>query len=287
MNQLTAQDHIPASHMPRVTDTPTIQWVNVTREDAIRWLEHNEKNRNLSERAVFKYEDDMKTGAWSITGAPIAFDTDGRLIDGQHRLTALARVRDAAFVMAVITGLPTEAQKAIDKGRARVHGDQLVIDGVPNGGFVSSSARFGCRWEMGAIISDKYGEVSDARLDRWLAEHPDHIQTVTDLYTPCRRMAIPPRIGLAVASRLREIDKDAADTFIHHLADGGQPKGDPTNTLRERMFRAQAMRERIRESDHLAWMIQAWNARRDHREVTKFQRPRGGVWTRENFPHPR
>jgi hypothetical protein len=226
----------------------------------------------------------MRDGFWNITSATIGFDTDGRLIDGQHRLTALARVNDAQYIMAVITGLPSAAQRLIDRGRARTHGEQLIMDGIGNGGFVSSSARLRMRWERGDIFNETHGEVSDAHLDAWLESHPGHRETVTELYTPCRRIQAPPRVTLAIASRLREINQEQADTFIRDIADGGLAIGEPTNTLRERFLHAKANRERIHERDALGWMIQAWNARRAHRVVGKYQRPRGKSWTQQTFP---
>lgn len=274
----------PAHLIDRVADTPTLQWAIITRPDAIEWLSYNDQNRNLSPRSVEKYESDMRDGMWGITSATIAFDTDGRLIDGQHRLTALARVDDSEFVMAVITGLPTTAQRRIDRGRARTHGEQITMDGIANGRFVSSSARFRMRWERGDIFSQVHGEVSDAHLDAWMEAHPDHLKSVNELYAPCRRIQAPQRVTLALASRLREIDREQADRFICDIADGGLPIGDPTNTLRERFFRAKSIREQIHERDALGWMIQAWNARREHRVVSRIQRPRGKAWTQETFP---
>jgi hypothetical protein len=278
---------IPANLIDRITGTPTLQWALVTRQDAIAWLDHNDRNRNLSPRAVAKYESDMRDGLWGPSSATIAFDTDGRLIDGQHRLTALARIGDTALIMAVITGLPTDAQRRIDRGRARTHGEQLIMDGIGNGNFVSSSARFRIRWERGNLFTGVHGDISDAHLDVWLEANPGHRKTVEDLYTPCRRIQAPPRVSLALAGRLREIDSDKADEFIRDIADGGLKIGDPTHTLRERFFRAKATRENIDERDALGWMIQAWNARRENRLVSKYQRPRGNEWTKETFPVPK
>lgn len=287
MTVIRVNDAIRAHLIDRISPVPTLQWALVTRKDAINWLTYNEGNRSLSPRSVAKYEADMRENAWSITSATIGFDTDGRLIDGQHRLTAMARIPDSEYVMAVMTGLPTDAQRRIDRGRARTHGEQLRMDGVTNGNFVSSSARFRMRWERGDIFSEIHGEISDAQLDMWLESHPDHLKTVTDLYTISRRIMAPPRIILAVASRLREINAEQADSFIHDTATGGLSVGEPTNTLRERFLRARANYETLHERDVLGWTIQAWNARREGRGVVRYQRPKSGNWTRELFPEPK
>jgi hypothetical protein len=226
----------------------------------------------------------MRDGFWGITSATIGFDTDGRLIDGQHRLTALARLDSAQFIMAVMTGLPADTQRRIDRGRARTHGEQLGMDGVTYANHVSSSARFRMRWYRGDLFTETHGEISDAHLDAWLEDHPGHRKSVEELYTPCRRIQAPPRVTIAVASRLREIDHEQGDRFIRDIAAGGLPIGEPTNSLRERFLHAKAMRERIHERDALGWLIQAWNARQEDREIIRYQRPRGGAWTMETFP---
>lgn len=37
----------------------------------------------------------------------------------------------------------------------------------------------------------------------------------------------------------------------------------------------------------IAFFVLAWNAFRDERQLSKFQRPNGGSWSRDNYPEPR
>ncbi len=55
---------------------------------------------------------------WRVTHQGIAFDTHGRLIDGQHRLTAIAQ-SDRSVYMNVTRGVEPEAVDAVDRGRGR------------------------------------------------------------------------------------------------------------------------------------------------------------------------
>lgn len=62
----------------------------ITPDRARKMLECNKVNRPISARTAQAYADDMENGRWDEnTTSCIAFDTNGNLVDGQHRLTAI------------------------------------------------------------------------------------------------------------------------------------------------------------------------------------------------------
>lgn len=65
------------------------QIIDVSPTLAQEWLKKNVFNRVLSKNVVSKYAYDMKNNDWTLTHQGIAFDTDGNLADGQHRLQAV------------------------------------------------------------------------------------------------------------------------------------------------------------------------------------------------------
>ena len=65
------------------------QVLNVTPSLAEEWLKSNSFNRKISKATVRRYADDMKAGNWNLNHQGIAFDNDGVLVDGQHRLVAV------------------------------------------------------------------------------------------------------------------------------------------------------------------------------------------------------
>lgn len=74
----------------------------VTPALAARWLEKNHpSNRPVAWRRVEAFANDMRMGAWKLTHQGICFDADGYLIDGQHRLQAVANA-DVAVLMLVV-----------------------------------------------------------------------------------------------------------------------------------------------------------------------------------------
>lgn len=109
-------------------------WEEVSPQRAAKWLEkHNPKNRNLRRHTVIAFAADMTRGAWSPTHQGIAFDTDGNLIDGQHRLAAIVKsgvtlsfliCRD---VPKRIAGVKGDVMDAIDRGNARSIADVLKL----------------------------------------------------------------------------------------------------------------------------------------------------------------
>src|SRR5688572_18700986 len=67
-----------------------IEQVDMTSALAKQLLAGNaENNRNIRLGKVDQYVRDMLAGHWPITGETIKVDTNGVLIDGQHRLTAV------------------------------------------------------------------------------------------------------------------------------------------------------------------------------------------------------
>lgn len=101
--------------------------LQVTPEIATKLLQRNLNNRNLSDRLVTKYEQDMRNGNWTVTHQGIAFYEDGTLADGQHRLAAIIR-SGVPITMYVTRGLKREQAINIDMSRPR-----SVIDGIKIG----------------------------------------------------------------------------------------------------------------------------------------------------------
>ena len=68
---------------------PTFTIDTVTPAIATRWLGLNTNNRHPRITDVRALAADMRGGRWQQNSETIKFGTDGRLIDGQHRLMAI------------------------------------------------------------------------------------------------------------------------------------------------------------------------------------------------------
>lgn len=110
-------------------NTETIRIITITPDDAKTLLEKNfAHNRTVLKQRVAGYADDMARGEWKITGDPIRIDTDGNLIDGQHRLLAIIKA-GVPIRTSFITGVDHSIVRLIDTGRGRSLKDALRIEG--------------------------------------------------------------------------------------------------------------------------------------------------------------
>lgn len=102
--------------------------IDITPEKAQKWLGRNHPdNRGVAHNRVEAFAGDMREGHWKVTHQGIAFDAEGRLIDGQHRL--LAVVSSGKTVRMMVTWNVGTFGDPIDCGRPRSLG---TLAGVHN-----------------------------------------------------------------------------------------------------------------------------------------------------------
>lgn len=113
--------------------------VNVTPAMAREWIKYNTDNRPLRSGHVEALRGAFVRGEYKPTHQGIAFDNNGTLLDGQHRLHAIALIDDpdAAFPMLVSRGMSRETFEVIDTGSSmRSVSDVLRIN--PQAGIVAN-----------------------------------------------------------------------------------------------------------------------------------------------------
>lgn len=122
--------------MPRAKAAETtppemrMEIVEITPETAERLLAGAAgiPQRAVTARRVAGFAGAMKRGQWQITHQPIAIDPAGVLIDGQHRLQAIA-LAGMPVTMLVAYNVPRETFAVIDTGFARSTSQALYIAG--------------------------------------------------------------------------------------------------------------------------------------------------------------
>lgn len=103
--------------------------IRVTPRIAQKLLDRNTDNpRRLYQPDVNRYASDMANGRWSSANGvePIKLSRSGKLINGQHRLTAIVQ-SGITVDMWLETGLDDEAARHLDQGRVRSHADLARI----------------------------------------------------------------------------------------------------------------------------------------------------------------
>ncbi|SDT83881.1 hypothetical protein [Gordonia westfalica] len=126
--------HRKSQHLASVGVTPqkpSASTIFVDPAMARRVLAKNTHNRPIKESQVVRLMAEMTSGRWKYNGEAIKWSIDDVLLDGQHRLTALARMDDnfPAIPFLVVRGLPADTQSTMDQGTTRTAGDQLVLEG--------------------------------------------------------------------------------------------------------------------------------------------------------------
>lgn len=130
---------IPAQPAPMAPNAPVLPIVvkkkitraveRITPEIAGQYLalNHPKNRKHVRESRVRQWAELMKAGAWAVTHQGIAFDDQGYLIDGQHRLHAVARA-GVPVEMEVSRGYSFDTFAVLDRGISRNAADLTGLD---------------------------------------------------------------------------------------------------------------------------------------------------------------
>ena len=245
------------------------------------------RNRSISRTVVNRYRNDMAAGRWQFTGESVQFDTDGHLINGQHRATALSELEGITIPFLVIRGLPPESQMVMDQVRTRQTGQQLQMRGVRNGTVVAGGVRIYLTHHLGLLFRDSKAAqeaITTAYIEQWVEDNKDVVESLNGLLTDIRNSDAPPSVAYAAALIFWAKNPQATSDFFRTLARGGAGEESPITVLDKRLQRHRREGIKISNRDILGLYIQSWNAWRRGHAFSKFQRPRGGHWTEATFP---
>lgn len=254
--------------------TPRAEVVTVTPELAKLWLRNNTHNRPLRDKEVANYARDMEAGNWLYNGEAIKFATDGTVLDGQHRLTAIAR-SSATITMLIVFGLPPETQETMDAGRRRSTADAFGLRGEANSAVLASITRRVWLWENGDVKFSSNYTPTTAEQSKLLTERPE-LRRSAEIAMRIRhsfRYLRPSNTGTA-HHLLSRIDLGQAAEFFARIGDGANlDHGRPVLTLRNRAMSDSADGHRRADHVQLAYLIRAWNAVREGRPLARIQQP--------------
>ena len=129
----------------------------------------NKSNRPVKNTAVAKLLKAIQNNEWKLTHQGIALDWHGNLVDGQHRLIAIAR-SGVSVPIVLTTGCDPSIFIACDIGTARTSGDVLSVNGATKNdatiigaaiGIVTRHAKYpGLVW-VGKVAQVSHTEILD------------------------------------------------------------------------------------------------------------------------------
>lgn len=282
-------------------NTLTIQTVTITPEMAVELLAKNTRNRSISQELVKRFKLSMERDEWALNGEAIKIAPDGRILDGQHRLTACVE-SGKPFQTLIITGIPDETQYTMDTGKARSLGDMLKLKGETNyigvASLVASLIRTQ-RWGVKAGIASTAGYTLTIKEQLDFLEENPWVRDLERKGYGLRSTGLTGRLAGVLYHVFSTIDQDDADFFFARLSDGVDlHEGSPILALRNWLILNRLDRDSVAKANRIglrgigahvymgAVTIKAWNAFREGREVKVLAFRIGGAKP-ENFPEPR
>jgi len=258
----------------------TTELMEITPDIAQDMLRYNGAgNRPIRTSHVADLARAIKQGEWRITNNAIAFDVEGQVIDGQHRL--LAVVRCQISIMSQVTfGLPRGTFMVIDRGKARDAGDIAGLLGMRYYKNVGTAIKLLYQFERGTIGKSNAGP-SNTEVVLLLVANRD-----IEFSAPVGR-SVSFLLSCGIATFCHYIfakkSKEDADNFFESLRTGDKSSAyDPVWVLRERLLREKANRAKLPRHEIVAWVIVAWNHYRADRQIKCLR------WSQssKSFPEP-
>jgi hypothetical protein len=247
---------------------------------AKKFLSKMRKNRKVSENVVQHYAQTMLNGEYKVTHQGIAFDTDGNLVDGQHR--CLAVVKSGCTVQIMKTdGLPTDAFDYIDRGKKRVVGDVLSIDGEKASRSLASllAKLWHYRNHPDQVWAGRIREPTIGEIRQTLDDNPNVRMIIEKFRTRLKQVGSNTDVLLCLYL-FWEVDEDDGLEFGDKLCDGTDlKKGDPILALRNRFINLRAMKQHISPRERIGMTLKAWNAWRRGDQIRALR-----FTTQETFP---
>lgn len=260
---------------------PKSELVDITPEIAQAWLgKAGEGHRTISGPKVNKITRDITSGEFLVTANGIGFNSDGRLIDGRHRLSA---VIDAGLPIRswVVFGLDPKAIDVTDDGRPRSQSDIFKMAKELHYTNLASLVSHVWRYER-KMWTRSTMTPTKPEAKKWLLEHPECRESVVLGARAAPVMA--PTVAAAAHYIFAKIDKAQADRFLEQLITGvGLGMDDPVRRLRERMLSDKMEKRKMTTVERFAITIKAWNTSRRGIPLKHLRWAREGR-AREAFP---
>lgn len=252
---------------------------------AAAMLDKNVHNRKVSPALVTKLAQDMTEGRWGLTGEAVKFDTQGNLIDGQHRLRACVKA-DKSFETLVIYNVQTEMQKKMDGGKSRSVADILMIDGHHYTSVLVGALRF--------ILAEKYRTSPNSA--SWsngtlLDAFERHSQLPASVRRVCSKK-LPRGVTVSYISAIhylasRYLDAPSVAGAFVDVMHTGIPDyaGCAAHSYRERIIREQPLTVRTGKDARWKFVKKSWNAFAHKRPVKMYKvMPKEEVWIEGVIP---
>lgn len=168
-------------------DDISSRWELITGPLAQKYLDLNiENNRKKMVITVSRYATDKIGGNWVTTHEGMAFDIDGFMVDGQHRLSAIIKAcekdEDYQEWVLVTRGLSKQSVQMINRGRVRTLANALQVAGFQfTDTRIIAAARimYSC---VSTFASRMESNPTDAMLKQFMTDHTEAIMFANQIF---------------------------------------------------------------------------------------------------------
>lgn len=243
---------------------PDHEWEVITPEVAAALLAKNDNNRVLSTNQVKKYARSMELGDWGLTGQPIIIDTNGNLVDGQHRLHAVVAVNQSIEFL-VVRGVRPEVMPVVDRGKSRDAKDALRWAGQKHVVMASGAVRQIIALQQQLNVRDTHQTTMIT--DTEILEKSIELQSIIEWLAPLTHQVndgakLPPSKFLAAVIWLilEGCEPNSVEEFTKQIASGvGLDEGSPILALRTWAINNKMARKAYRRDEVLIAVLKTWN----------------------------
>lgn len=269
---------------------PRHELLLITPRKAAELLKRNEKNRRLTRGKVKEYAKAMKEGRWRFDAMPICISTEGRLLNGQHRLEAIIE-SGVPQTMSLWWNIEPAAQSVMDTGRKRSFGDALTMRGETYGAHLAATTTMLKMWEEGIRGRGLINPTIRWQIPELMDYFDEHQQEIRESVQVGRNVAanltkISARTVAVCNVLFSRIDQGDAAEFMRLLSTGEDMKArHPVLVTRNAIQSMAADNTRVHQAYLLALVIKAWNSWRAGDEMGQAKYKMGGA-APERFPEP-
>lgn len=237
--------------------------LHVTQRLALAMLSLNFGNRRISRAWLQRLKRIIERGRFLLVHQAGAFDTNGYLRDGQHRLLAVAET-GVAVDMPFAFGVDPAAFAAMDVGMRRSGAQSLELDGIKNASHVQAILRLRHR-----VTKETKGEKLD---DQGVYVQGVAACQANDLLQRAigagfRLYAFSPVSAASYAYwqiALQSPDRDRLNKFWDQLVEGYElDRGNPILEARRLLGNARNATKKphqsLQQTLSVVWIIWAWN----------------------------
>jgi hypothetical protein len=237
-----------------------IRMVEMDKSLAKSILARNTNNRSISKAHLAFLKSELLNENWKFNGNTIVLGKSGRLLDGQHRLTAIVETGISISTL-IVKNVDEDSFTTMDTGKQRGGSDALFIYGAKNGSHMASAIRkIKSEFTNNAkcMGSHRY-KVSNSEYLKYYKEHGEDLQglfEMTHAWVLSGSRILSESDGIAFITLMRD-ESDLVYDFIEEVITGRSinKNSNAAQRCRKKLIDTSVAGIQIREVQRKDWIL--------------------------------